>query len=48
MVDGVDNLAGIDPLEIDGRDPKRGTPERSLDDRERDPFVRHLDRVRVP
>ena len=25
-----------------------GMPELALDDRERDPFVRHLDRVRVP
>ena len=48
MVDSVDNLAGIDPLEIDRRDPKMGMPELSLDDRQRDRFVRHLDRVRVP
>jgi hypothetical protein len=48
MVDGVDNLAGIDPLEIDRRDPKMGMPELSLDDRQRDPFVRHLDRMSVP
>jgi hypothetical protein len=46
-VDGVDHLRVVDPLEIYRRDPKMGMPELALDDRQRDPFVRHLDSVRV-
>jgi hypothetical protein len=48
VVDRVDDLAGIDSLQVDGRDPEVGMSELSLDDRQRDPFVRHLDCVRVP
>jgi hypothetical protein len=47
-VNGVDDLAAADALEIDAGDPKVGVPELPLDDDERDALVRHLDRVRVP
>jgi hypothetical protein len=48
VVDRVDDLARIDSLEINRRDPEVRMPELALDDRQRDPFVSHLDRVRVP
>ena len=48
MVDRVDDLACIDALEVNRRDAKVGMPELPLDDRQRDPFVGHLDRVGVP
>ena len=48
VVDGVDDLAGIDSLEVNRRDPEVRMSELPLDDRQRDPFVRHLDRVGVP
>jgi hypothetical protein len=35
-------------LEVDRRDPEMRMPELPLDDWQRDPFVRHLDCVRVP
>ena len=47
MVDRVDNLACIDSLEIDRGDSEVRVSELSLDDRQRDPFVGHLDRVSV-
>ena len=48
MVDGVDDLAGIDSLETNRRDPEMGMPELPLDDRQRDPFVGHFDGVSMP
>jgi len=48
MVDRVHDLSRVDPLEVNRRDPKVGMPELPLDNRQRDPFVRHLDRVRMP
>lgn len=47
MVDRVDDLAGVDALQVDAGDPKMCM----LDMRviwQRDPFVGHFDRVRVP
>jgi hypothetical protein len=46
-VDGADNLARIDPLEANRRDPEVRMSELPLDE-QRDPLVRHLDRVGVP
>ena len=46
-MDGVDDLRVVDPLEIDRGDPEVGMPELALDDWQWDPFVGHLDRVRV-
>jgi hypothetical protein len=48
VVNDVDDLARIDSLGIDRRDPEVRMPELPLNDRQRDPFVRHLDRVGVP
>lgn len=48
MVDGVDDLAGVDALEVDRGDAEVGMPELALDDRQRNPFVGHLDCVSVP
>jgi hypothetical protein len=47
-MDGVDDLASVDSLEVDRGDPEVRVPELSLDDRQRDPFVGHLDRVSMP
>ena len=44
-MDRVDDLACVDSLEINRRDAEVGMPELPLDNRQRDPFVRHLDRV---
>jgi len=48
MMDRVHDLAGIDSLKVDRGDTKVGMPELALDDRQWDPFVRHLDRMSVP
>ena len=48
MVDRVDDLPRVDPLQVNRRNPEVRVPELPLDDRQRDPFVRHLDRVGVP
>ena len=48
VVDRVDDLARVDSLEINRRVPEVRMPELPLDDRQRDPFVRHLDGVSVP
>ena len=48
VVDRVDDLTGVDSLQVDRRNPEVCVPELPLDNRQRDPFVRHLDRVRVP
>jgi hypothetical protein len=47
-VDGADDLAAIDSLEVDTGDAEVGVSELALDDDERDAFVRHLDRMSVP
>jgi hypothetical protein len=41
------SLAGVDSLEVDRGDPEVSMPELPLDNWQRDPFVGHLDRVRV-
>jgi len=48
VVDRVDDLACIYTLEVDRRDPEVRMPELPLDNRQRDPFVGHLDRVSMP
>ena len=47
-MDGVDDLGVVDPLEVDAGDPEVRMPELALDHDERDPFMGHLDRVRMP
>jgi len=47
-VDGVDDLAAVDSLEVDARNAEVGVPELALDHDERDTFARHLNRVSVP
>jgi hypothetical protein len=47
-MDRVDDLTRVDPLEVDRGDPEVRVPELALNDRQRDPFVRHLDRVSMP
>ena len=47
-MDGGDDLAAIDSLEVDAGDAEVGVSELALDDDERDTFVRHRDRVSVP
>jgi hypothetical protein len=47
-VDGADDLAAVDALEVDAGDAKVGVSELALDDDQRDAFVRHFDRVSVP
>jgi hypothetical protein len=46
-VDGADDLAAVDALQIDARDAEIGVSELSLDYDEWDTFVRHLDCVGV-
>jgi hypothetical protein len=46
-VDGVDDFGVIDPAQVSRRDPEVGMPELALDDQQRNPFTRHLDRVRM-
>lgn len=46
VMDGVDDLARVDSLEVDRHDPEvRIMPELALVDRQRDTFVRHLARL---
>jgi hypothetical protein len=47
-VDGADDLAAVDALEVDARDAEVGVSELALDDDERDALVRHLHSVSVP
>ena len=47
-MDGADDLAAVDALEVDAGDAQVGVPELALDDDERYAFVRHFDRVGVP
>jgi hypothetical protein len=47
-VDGIDDLAAIDALEVGVRDTEVGVPELPPDHDERNALVRHLDGVSVP
>ena len=44
-VDGADDLAAIDALQVDAGDAKVGMPKLTLDDHEWNALVRHLDRM---
>jgi acetolactate synthase small subunit len=46
-VHGLDDLAAIDALEVDGGDAEVAVPELALDDDQRHRFARHLDGVGV-
>jgi hypothetical protein len=48
VVDRLHDLSGVDSLEVDRGDPEVRVSELPLDDRQRDPFVGHLDRVSMP
>ena len=48
VVDRVYDLSRVDPLEVNRRNPKVGMSELPLNNRQRDPFVRHLDRMSMP
>jgi hypothetical protein len=45
---GVDDLSVIDPAQVDRGHAEIGMPQLPLDDRDRDPFARHLHRVSMP
>jgi len=47
-VDGVDDLAAVDPLQVDARDPEVRVTELALDDDQRDALPGHLDSVSMP
>jgi hypothetical protein len=47
-VDGADDLAAVDALEVDARDTEVGVPELALDHDQRHAVVRHLNRMSVP
>jgi hypothetical protein len=47
LVDGGDVLGVVDAAWVSGGDGQVGVPELPLDDEQRDPLARHLDRVRV-
>jgi hypothetical protein len=47
VVNRVNDLACVDSLEINRRDAEVRMPELPLDNRQWDPFVRHLDCVRM-
>ena len=46
--DGVDDLRGVDPLQVGGGGPQLGVPELALDDVDRDAFAPALNGVFVP
>jgi hypothetical protein len=46
-MDGGDDLAAVDALQVDAGDPKVGMAELMLDHDQRHAFVRHLDCVSV-
>jgi hypothetical protein len=46
-VDGADDFAAVDALEVDAGDPEVGVPELALDHDERNALVRHFDCVSV-
>ena len=47
LMDGVDDLGVVDPAQVDRGDGEIGMPELALDNEQRHPLARHLDRVRV-
>lgn len=47
-MDRLDDLGVVDTAEIPGGDRQIGVAELALDNDQRDPLPRHLDRVRVP
>jgi len=47
VVDGVDDLRGVDAVEIDRRHAEVDVAELALDHLERDTYAGHLDSVRV-
>jgi len=47
VVDRVDDLAAVDPFEVDAGDAEVRVSELPLDDHKRHALVGHLDRVRV-
>jgi hypothetical protein len=47
-MDGADDCAAVDALEVDARDAEIGVSELALDDDKWEAFVRHLDSVSVP
>src|SRR5947208_1196730 len=47
-VDGVDDLAVVDPVEVDRGDAEVAVAELALDDDERHTFASHFDGVGVP
>lgn len=47
-MDGADDLAAIDALQVDAGDAEIRVPELPLNYNERNAFVRHLDCVGVP
>src|ERR1700752_2359815 len=44
-MDGADDLAAIDALQVDAGDPEIGVPKLTLDHDQRNGLVRHLDRM---
>jgi hypothetical protein len=47
-VDGADDLAAVDALQVDAGDAEVGVPQLPLDHHERSAFVSHFNRVGVP
>lgn len=47
-MDRVDDLARVDALKVNRRDPQVSMPELPLDNRQRDNFVRHPDGMGMP
>jgi hypothetical protein len=47
LVDGVDDLAAVDPFEVNARDAEVRVPEVALDDDQGNALARHLDGVGV-
>ena len=47
-MDGADDFAAVDALQLDAGDAEVGAPELALDHDERNALVGHLDRVCVP
>ena len=48
LVDGLDDFGVVDSAEVSRRDGEVGVAELALDHDQRDPFTRHLHRMRVP
>jgi hypothetical protein len=47
-MDGADDLAAVDALQVDAGDAEVGVPELALDHDQRDSHVRHFDSVGMP